>query len=323
MSGRTAHIALLSPGAKVGLTRAFVDSAASMGARLSAWESDPWSPAARLCEGSGPGGPIETDSAVGTLLVWSLRNGVNLVVPTRHDDLPMLARHRDQFERAGVAVAISATACIELCLDKRALGGWLNRHGFPTPEHTSAAEFEQSPLAGRFPLIAKPARGSGSRLVRTLDRAAEVAALSADWIIQAPASGIEITVNTYVNRTGRCVCEIPHERLLVSEGEVVRGRTIKEPAVMNLARQISETLDGARGPLNIQLFWDRENHRAAVTDINPRFGGGYPLAHQAGGRFATWLLDEYINNGSAARFDRWEDRLLMARYREASFFHES
>ncbi|MGH8018569.1 MAG: hypothetical protein ACREIA_09800 [Opitutaceae bacterium] len=72
--------------------------------------------------------------------------------------------------------------------------------------------------------------------------------------------------------------------------------------------------------MNIQLFWDEDRQSALVTDLNPRFGGGYPLAHCAGGRFSAWLINEYIRGISPARCEDWEDRLLMVRYREAAFF---
>jgi carbamoyl-phosphate synthase large subunit len=241
-------------------------------------------------------------------------------VPTRHDDLPALAAARERFARAGVTLAVSSPECVALCLDKTASHDWLAAHGFPVPAQSTVGALAAGPLCDRFPLVAKHPRGSGSRFVRICRAAADLAGLPDDWLVQAHAPGREHTINVYVDRAGRSVCEIPHERLLVGEGEVVRGRTVRVPELMTVTRRIAEALPGARGPLNVQIFWEPAARHAEVIEINPRFGGGYPLAHRAGGRFSDWLLAEYVDSAVLSRCETWEDDLLMVRYREAAFF---
>ena len=321
MSASGPHVLILSPGSKVALTRALGESTRARGGTLSGWESDPHSPAATFCDKRVEGGPVEDAAAAQTLLAWCLRSGVQLVVPSRHDDLPTLARVADLFSAAGIALVVSSPETIELCLDKVASHAWLHEGGFPVPEQATAGQLTSSPLAGRLPLVAKHPRGSGSRHVRVCRTSGDLEGVPPDWIVQSLAPGAEFTINTYVARDGRCLCEIPHERLMTGDGEVVRGRTSRIPVLMDIARRISESLPDARGPLNIQVFFDASTQRATVIEINPRFGGGYPLAHEAGGRFAEWLLAEYVDNRPMPRVDDWEDGLTMVRYREAVFFH--
>ena len=61
-----------------------------------------------------------------------------------------------------------------------------------------------------------------------------------------------------------------------------------------------------------------ENDELSVFEINARFGGGYPLAHQAGAPFAKWLLEEQLGLPSTANED-WREGMLMLRY-DAAFF---
>ena len=86
---------------------------------------------------------------------------------------------------------------------------------------------------------------------------------------------------------------------------------------MELACLVAEALPGARGPMNIQCFLDVDG-TIAIIEINARFGGGYPLAHQAGARFTDWLLDEQEGR-SVGCYDGWTDDLAMLRYDEAVF----
>jgi carbamoyl-phosphate synthase large subunit len=316
------HVLVLSPGAKFGLVRALAEAVAWRDGRLTGWESDGASPALGLCHDRAKGGPVEGEGAVAELLHWCTDNGVNLVVPTRHDDLPSLAAARDRFAAAGVSIAVSSPECIRICHNKGETHAWLSSRGFPVPAQTTVADLGTSALATQFPLIAKHPQGSGSRSVRTCSSLADLGGLPADWIVQSLAPGREHTINTYVDRRGRSVCEIPHERLLVAEGEVVRGRTVRVDALTDLARGIAEQLPGAGGPINIQIYWETETGRATVIEINPRFGGGYPLAHRAGGKFVDWLLLEHIEHIPLNRRDDWEADLLMVRYREAMFFPE-
>ena len=52
--------------------------------------------------------------------------------------------------------------------------------------------------------------------------------------------------------------------------------------------------------------------------VNARFGGGYPLAHHAGARFADWLLDE-IDGRPCRAHDGWREGVTMLRYDDAVF----
>jgi carbamoyl-phosphate synthase large subunit len=56
-----------------------------------------------------------------------------------------------------------------------------------------------------------------------------------------------------------------------------------------------------------------------VIEINPRFGGGYPLSHAAGADFPRWLLEEALGLPSSAAAGAWRDGLVMLRYDDAVF----
>jgi carbamoyl-phosphate synthase large subunit len=81
---------------------------------------------------------------------------------------------------------------------------------------------------------------------------------------------------------------------------------------MRLAGSIAEALPGARGPLSIQCFLAPDG-AVRVTEINARFGGGYPLTHQAGARFTDWMVEEFLKL-PVRPCDDWTDNLTMLRY---------
>ena len=73
-------------------------------------------------------------------------------------------------------------------------------------------------------------------------------------------------------------------------------------------------LKGARGVLTIQLFTDQSRERFIGIEINPRFGGGYPMSHASGVDFPCMIISEYIFSEELNYFDSWKDNLLMLRY---------
>ncbi|MEP6005167.1 MAG: carbamoyl phosphate synthase large subunit, partial [Maribacter dokdonensis] len=74
-------------------------------------------------------------------------------------------------------------------------------------------------------------------------------------------------------------------------------------------------LDGIRGCLTVQFFMHKETKDIYGIEVNPRFGGGYPLTHSAGANYVKWILQEYLlGEELTGYFDDWKEDLLMLRY---------
>ena len=58
-------------------------------------------------------------------------------------------------------------------------------------------------------------------------------------------------------------------------------------------------------------------------EINPRFGGGFPLTYAAGGNYPGWLMREYLGDGEIPFSDDWENNLIMLRYDAKVLVHEN
>ena len=58
-------------------------------------------------------------------------------------------------------------------------------------------------------------------------------------------------------------------------GESIKGMSIKDPVLIEVGCRVAETL-GIVGPANVQCF-RTESGRHEITDVNVRFGGGFPV----------------------------------------------
>ncbi len=245
---------------------------------------------------------------------------VNLVVPTIDYELPMYATHVKDFETQGVKVLISSPSTVDIAFDKCRTNEWFVAHEFPTVKQQSVEKVLSNLSQWTFPVIVKPRRGSSSIGVRIVNDAETLRSLKGqdELIMESIAQGVEHTTNLFVDSSGRCLCAVPHQRLETRGGEVSKGMTVKNHKLMELAKSVAEALPGAHGPLNLQGFVDKNNN-VQLTEINARFGGGFPLAAEAGANFCRWTLEDLSGLPSTASFSDWKENLLMLRFDDAVF----
>jgi carbamoyl-phosphate synthase large subunit len=86
-----------------------------------------------------------------------------------------------------------------------------------------------------------------------------------------------------------------------------------------LAMTVAGALPEASGVLNVQVFLDSASGRAAIIELNPRFGGGFPLSLRAGADFPRWVIQETLGLDCEARNDQWRHGVVMLRYDDAVF----
>ncbi|GAB1694353.1 ATP-grasp domain-containing protein [Krasilnikovia sp. M28-CT-15] len=242
---------------------------------------------------------------------------VDLVVPTIDPELPIWARLRGALGAAGTTVAVSSPATIGIASDK----GLTNRHcaaaGIPVPRQAGFAAVAASRAGWSLPLIVKPRAGSagaGVQVVRDWHHFDTIVAGGTrdDLIVEERLPGVEHTVDVYVDRFGKAHCPVVRRRLEVRAGEVSKALVVDDEQLAALAVRVVESLPGAYGVLNVQMFSD--GTQAAVIEINARFGGGYPLTWRAGGRYSEWLVREVAGGGQPPADPAVEHGLAMLRW---------
>ena len=248
---------------------------------------------------------------------------VGWIVPTIDTELLLLSKARPLFEAIGVEIMVSDPETIEIASDKRKTHEWFVQNGFPTFEQCSVREALDNP-DWKYPCFVKPADGSRSVGAARMDNreALESRSQSGKYdndVVESLGNGVEVTVDAYISpKSGKCLCVVPRRRLEVRDGEVSKAKTVDAPEIIDLVRHVSERLPGARGTICVQMFWNPESHEMQLMEINPRFGGGYPLSEAAGAHFARWYLEEMLDLTSSAN-ENWTRNLVMLRYDQSVF----
>ena len=128
-----------------------------------------------------------------------------------------------------------------------------------------------------------------------------------------PADWDEYTADIYFNKHGYLCSCIPRKRIETRSGEISKGQT-KKGNIYKFLLDKFKFIKGARGVITIQIFADKKQESFYAIEINPRFGGGYPMSHYAGADFPKLIFKEYLFDEEINSNDKWEKDILFLRY---------
>jgi carbamoyl-phosphate synthase large subunit len=225
-------------------------------------------------------------------------HGVELIVPLADLDHRVLAAHRDAL---GALVLLAGPETITLCEDKYAAHRFFEAHDVPSPPTWLRDEL---PAELEYPVLVKARRGFGSRhIYRANDREEldfYLRRTPAESMIQQVCKGEEFSIDVFSDLEGRCLGAVPRTMIESKGGESIKGMTINDADLIEHGCFVAQTM-GIAGPANIQCFREPDGS-LPVTDVNPRFGGGFPLPTAAGSGYPELAL-------ALARGERPEPRL--------------
>ena len=244
-------------------------------------------------------------------------NAIRIVVPTIDTELLSLSRNKKLFESNNIYIIVPDEGFVTICRDKRLTSDFFQMHDIKVPKPIDI----NNPT---FPIFAKPFDGSLSTDIHLINSMDEITGsilndkklIFMECIDKSRFK--EYTIDMYYGRDNLVKCIIPRERIEVRAGEINKGRTHKDYLV-NYIKERFGRIEGCVGCICMQVFYDEVSKDVIGIEINPRFGGGFPLSYKAGGNYPEWIIKEYLYNEPLGYFEDWKDNLLMLRYDEAVF----
>ena len=243
------------------------------------------------------------------------------MVPLIDTELLTLAKNREAFSKIGVTAMISSPETVEIAMDKLTTSDFFRSHNLSA---VRTIPFEDQDWRKRFhyPMVLKPAKGSASVGVSVVknDQEMEVLARSLkEPLVQEHIRGREYTTDLLIDAAGKVVAAVPRLRIEVRAGEVSKGVTVRHKKLIEFVTQCAQALPGAFGVVNVQTFEDAEGD-LYVSEINPRFGGGFPLSYHAGADFPWWLYLMLKGKLDRSQLEGWQEGMVMLRYDDELIF---
>lgn len=316
------NVLLTSSGRRVALLESFRRAvAATGGGAVYAADMDPTAPTLQVADRPFALPPVHSSAYVPRLLGIARDEGVDLIVPLIDPELPVLARHQDLFRRYGITVMVSSRESVKIADDKLATATFLGEAGVPTPPTIDASDTGVAAIAAElgFPLVLKPRRGSsgaGVTICRDEEELAFRVKREGGLVAQAFVGGSEVTIDVFGDGAGNVLSLVPRKRLKVRGGEVERAVTIDDGYFREHVFRIADRFKPL-GAINIQCHVTPGG--PVFTEINARFGGGYPLADEAGAGFPELLVELVSGRHPSGCLGRYRRGLVMSRYDAAVY----
>ena len=135
-----------------------------------------------------------------------------------------------------------------------------------------------------------------------------------DLMIQEYMDGQEYGADVYIDMlSGKCTSIFIKKKIKMRAGETDKSVSVHIP---ELFEQISSFVEevGFRGIIDIDIF--EVNGKYYFSEINPRFGGGYPHAYACGVNVPAQIINNLKGNKNPVTVGEYGDGIVMMKYNE-------
>lgn len=241
-------------------------------------------------------------------------------------ELSLLAEHSEDFKKLGVIIIGSSYELCEMSLDKYMMYKWLKDNGYKCAKsYMDKEEFYADVENGlaAYPVFVKPARGSASISISKAENKAAVDFLYScedGLMIQEFLNGQEIGADVYIDMiSGEVVSVFTKKKLKMRAGETDKAVSFKDPELFELIKKFCKA-SGFRGQIDIDIF--DINGEYYISEVNPRFGGGYPHAYESGANHMKLIVNNLGGKANEVCIGDYKEGVYMMKYNEIKVISE-
>lgn len=235
-------------------------------------------------------------------------------------ELSLLAKEKERFLEIGTVPIISPYDLVETCFDKFRMYQMLRQMQIPTGVCFMDKEaFYQAVEQGRisYPVFVKPVKGSASIHINKVYRKEEIELLFEqydDLMIQEYMDGQEYGADVYIDMiSGECTALFVKKKIKMRAGETDKSVSFRDGKLFAMIKDFVERC-GFRGMIDIDIF--DVDGTYYISEVNPRFGGGYPHAHACGVNIPRQVLENLEGRRNESKIGNYMENICMMKYNE-------
>lgn len=270
---------------------------------------------------------IDEPQYLETILNICKDNKITGVLTLIDPELSILSKNKEKFLSIGVTPIVSNYELIELCFNKFKFNNFLTENNFNSIKSYLEKETFYNDLSKgkiNFPVFVKPISGSASININKVYSIEEVETLFEkydDLMIQEFMNGTEIGIDVYVDMLSEKVTSIfAKEKILMRAGETDKSKSFIDKKLFDLIESFVE-IAGFHGVIDIDVF--KVNGEFYISEVNPRFGGGYPHAYEVGENIPKKIISNLNNIQSSNTVGEYPENTFMMKYNEVKIVSES
>lgn len=268
---------------------------------------------------------IDDPSYIDKLLEICKKENIDCLFALIDPELSLISKNKDRFQEIGVTPLISNYEVVELAFDKYEMYKYLSDNGFKTAKTYINKEEFYNDLDKKnisFPVFVKPVRGSASINISKITTKEEIDLLFNlydDLIIQEFLDGQEIGADVYIDPISKKAVSIfTKEKIKMRAGETDKARSFKDKKLFDLITSLVEKI-GYEYMIDMDIF--KINGEYYISEINPRFGGGYPHAYESGVNFPKLIINSMNKVENKNEIGNYNENIYMMKYNEIKIKH--
>lgn len=235
-------------------------------------------------------------------------------------ELSLIAKHEEDFQKLGVTVIESSYELCERTLNKWEMYCWMKEHGYACAKsYITLESFYEDLDKGEvsFPVFVKPMKGSASLHISKAEDKETVELLFShgeQMMIQEFMTGQEIGADVYIDLISNEIVSIfTKKKLVMRAGETDKAISFRdEKLFMEIEKFVQE--NGFRGQIDIDIF--ERDGVYYFSEVNPRFGGGYPHAYECGADHMTLIKNNLAGVTNRKQVGCYAVNKVMMKYNE-------
>lgn len=264
--------------------------------------------------------PINEPGYIDYILNICKEEKIDGVLSLIDPELSLLAKNEEKFNAIGTMVIGSSYDLCEMSLDKMQMYHWLADHGYKCARSwMDKRKFYKAVEEGvvTFPVFVKPYRGSASISISKVydkDTVDLLFSHEKDLMIQEFLNGQEIGADVYIDLiSGDVVSIFTKKKIKMRAGETDKAVSFKDPKLFTLIEQFVLEA-GFRGQIDIDIFDVGGDYY--ISEVNPRFGGGYPHAYESGCNHMQMILNNLNRTANQKSIGTYEEDIYLMKYNE-------
>ena len=245
-----------------------------------------------------------------------IKEDVGLIVSLIDPELELLAKEKERFQKLDILLNTNEYDIIKNTFNKTNTINFLKNHSYPCIATYTSIEDAISAERRKeidYPLFIKPACGSGSSGISYVNNELELRSrFKEGFIVQQYMDAQEIGVDVYIDLiSGELVSIFAKKKLKMRAGETDKSVSYKNEKLFHEIERFAKEF-GLKGVNDIDVF--EKDGDFYISEVNPRFGGGYLHAYECGVDFPQMLINNMNGIVNERNVGEYKDGVYMMKY---------
>ena len=245
---------------------------------------------------------------------------INTLFTLIDPEISLISENIEKFKEIGVTPIVSDFEKVEMCFDKYKMYKFLAENNFHTAKSYIDKEKFYEDLENNqidFPVFVKPVKGSASLNINKVTSKEELEVIwkqSENLMIQEYMNGQEYGIDAYIDiLSNKPVAIFIKQKIKMRAGETDKAVSIKDEKLFKLIEKFITKAE-FKGIIDIDVFKIGDEYY--ISEVNPRFGGGYPHAYESGVNVPKMIINNIQGKENQDQIGNYEENIYMMKYNE-------